>query len=110
MKSLDWMSTFMVIIVLMALEGFRNGNIVQNAGEAISIVYVIFAALVIIFLPLSRGGKKWTLWVSTGLGVIAVIFFGIGAAQPPTVIWTWLSAASGVLIVIFGVRALRASS
>ncbi len=110
MKSLDWMSTFMVIVVLMLLEGFRNGNIVQNAGEAISIILVIFAALFVIFLPLSRGGKKWTLWASTALGVIAVILFSIAAAQNPTNIWDWLLAASGVLIVIFGVRALRASS
>ena len=111
MKSLDWMSTFMVILVLMLLEGFRNGNIVQNAGEAISIVVVILAALIVIFLPLSRGDKKWALWVSTGLGVIAVIGFGVAVVQnPATVIWTWLSAASGVLIVIFGVRALRESS
>ncbi len=110
MKSLDWMSTFMVIVVIIGLEGFRNGNIVQNAGEAISIILVIFAALVVIFLPLSRGGKKWTLWVSTGLGVIAVILFGVGAAQNPTAIPVWLSAASGVLIAIFGVRALRESS
>ncbi len=110
MKNLDWMSTFMVIIAIITLEGLRNGNIVQNAGETISIILVIFAALVIIFLPLSRGGKKWTLLASTVLGVITVILFGVGAAQPPTVIWTYLSAASGVLIVIFGVRALRASS
>ncbi len=110
MKSLDWMSTFMVILVLMLLGGFRNGNIVQNAGEAISIVIAILAALIVIFLPLNYRGGKWALWVSTGLGVIAIILFGVGAAQPPTVIWTYLSAASGVLIVIFGVRALRASS
>ncbi len=110
MKNLDWMSTFMVILVLMLLGGFRNGNIVERAGETISIVIVIGVALLVVFLPLSRGGKSWTLWASTGLGVIAVILFGVGAAQPPTVIWTWLSLASGVLIVIFGVRALRKSS
>ncbi len=110
MKNLDWMSTFMVILVLMLLGGFRNGNIVQNAGEALSIVLVIFAALVVIFLPLSRGGKKWTLWVSTGLGVIAVILLSVGATQNPTEIPVWISAASGVLIVIFGIRALRESS
>ncbi len=110
MKSLDWMSTFMVIFVILGLEGFRNGKIVQNAGEAISIIMVILAALVIIFLPLSRGGKKWTLWASTGLGVITVILFGIGSALTPTIIWNWTSAAFGVLIVIFGIRALRESS
>ncbi len=110
MKSRDWMSTFMVIFVILGLEGFRNGKIVQNAGEAISIIMVILAALVIIFLPLSRGGKKWTLWVSAGLGAIGVILLGVGATQNPTEIPVWLSLASAVLIVIFGVRALRASS
>ena len=111
MKNLDWMSTFMVIATIIGLEGFRNGNIVQNAGETISIILVIFAALVIIFLALNyRVGKKWTLWASTGLGAIAVILFGVGAVQPPTTIWTYLSLALGVLIVIFGIRALRESS
>ncbi len=109
MKNLDWMSTFMVILVILLLEGFRNGNIVQNAGETLSIIIVIFAALVVIFLPLSRGDKKWTLLASTGLGVIAVILFGVGVVQNP-IIPVWLSAASGVLIVIFGIRALRESS
>ncbi len=110
MKNLDWMSTFMVIFVLAELEGLRSGGTVQNAGEAISIIVAILLALVIIFLPLSRGDKKWTLWASTGLGVIAVILFGVGAAVAPTVIYNWLSAALGVLIVIFGVRTLRESS
>ena len=110
MKSLDWMSTFMVILVIAGLEGFRGGNIVQNAGETISIILVILVALIVVFLPLSRGGKKWTLWASTGLGVIGVILFGIGAAQNPTSIGVWISAAAVVLIVIFGIRALRESS
>ncbi len=110
MKSLDWMSTFMVILVIMYLEGFRNGNVVERAGEAISIVVVIFVALIVIFLPLSRGGKKWTLWVSTGLGVIAVIFFGVGLTQNPITIPVGISAAVGVLIAIFGVKALREPS
>ncbi len=104
------MSTFMVILVLMLLEGFRNGNIVENAGEAISIVIAILAALIVIFLPLNYRSGKWALWVSTVVGAIGVIFFVIGAAQPPTTIWTFLSAAAGVLIVIFGVMALRESS
>ncbi len=110
MRNLDWMSTFMVILVILGLEGLRSGNIVQNAGEAISIILVILGALVVIFLPLSRGGKKWTLLASTVLGVIAVILFGVGAAQNPTAIPVWLAAASGVLIAIFGVRAYRESS
>lgn len=110
MKSLDWMSTFMVILVIMYLEGFRNGNIVQRAGETISIVVVIFTALLVVFLALSRGGKKWTLWVSTGLGVIAVISFGVGATQNPITIPVGITAALGVLITIFGVMALRKSS
>ena len=107
MKSLDWMSTFMVIYVIMMLLGLRNGNIVQSAGETISYILVIFVALIVVFLALSRGGKKWTLWVSTGLGVIAVILLGVGATQNPTEIPVWLSLASGVLIVIFGIRAYR---
>ncbi len=111
MKSLDWMSTFMVIVVIIGLEGFRNGNIVKNAGETLSIIMVIFAALVIIFLALNyRVGKKWTLWASTGLGGIGVILFGVGVSQNPTHIPVWFSAASVVLIVIFGIRALRESS
>ncbi len=110
MKSLDWMSTFMILLVLIGIGGFRSGSIVQNAGEAISIVIAILAALIVIFLPLNYRGGKWALWVSTVLGAIAVILFGVGAVQPPTTIWTYLSVASGVLIVIFGVRALRASS
>ena len=104
------MSTFMVIFVLIELEGLRSGGTVQNAGEVISVIVVILLALVIIFLPLNRGGKKWTLLASTGLGVIAAILFVVGAALDPTVIWNWLSAALGVLIAIFGVRALRESS
>lgn len=110
MKSRDWMSTFMVIMVIMGLEGFRGGNIVQNAGEALSIVMVIFAALVVIFLPLNYRGGKWALWVSTGLGVIAVILFGVGGMTQNPGIPVGISAASGVLVVIFGIRALRESS
>ena len=109
MKNLDWMSTFMVIMVITGLEGFRNGNIVQNAGETLSIIMVIFAALVVIFLPLNYRSGKWVLWASTGLGVIAVILFGVGVTQNPG-IGVGISAASGVLVVIFGIRALRESS
>ncbi len=110
MKRLDWMSTFMVIYVIMMLFGLRDGAIVERIGDTISTLVVIFVALIVIFLPLSRGGKKWTLWVSTGLGVLAVLAFIVGATQNPITIPVGISAAIGFLIAIFGVMALRESS
>ncbi len=110
MKSRDWMSTFMVIYIIMMLLGLRNGNIVESVGETISYILVIFVALIVVFLTLSRGGKKWTLWGSTGLGVLVVLGFIVGVTQNPITIPVGITAALGVLIAIFGFRALRKSS
>jgi hypothetical protein len=104
------MSTFMVIYIIMMLLGLRNGDIVQRAGETISYILVIFVALIVVFLALSRGGRKWTLWVSTGLGVLVVLAFIVGATQNPITIPVGITAAVGLLIAIFGVMALRESS
>ncbi len=110
MKSRDWMSTFMVVYVILMLLGLQSGNIVESLGETGSLLVVIFLALLVILLPLSRGDKKWTLWASTGLGALAVIASVVGATQNPITIPVAISAAVGLLIAIFGVKALRASS
>ncbi len=110
MKNRDWMSTFMVIYVIMMLFGLRGGTIVERLGETTSTLLVIFVALIIILLPLNYRGGKWTLWASTGLGVLAVILFVVGLTQNPITIAVGIVAALGLLIAIFGVRALRESS
>lgn len=49
------------------------------------------------------GGKGCLIAVDSAGGVD-------GIALEPTMIWNWVSAALGVPIVIFGIRALRESS
>ena len=105
-KNLNLMSAFMVILSLWNLLGFVQG-LIQAEGLAATVPVSILTALVIIFLPLSRGGKKWTVAVSAVLGVIAAILAIGGIALSREFLGTGGFLVLGVLTAVFGLRAYR---
>ena len=86
-----------------------------RVGEP-TISYLLNAALVVC-LPLSRSGKKWTVATATVLGVLMALWSGAGvrllSAEVkllpglPTAAGPGVPAVLGALIALFGVRAYQ---
>jgi cadmium resistance protein CadD (predicted permease) len=116
-RNIDLMTTFMAGLALWNLLGFVQGFI-QREGEAAAIPVALLTALVIIFLPLSRGIRKWTIMVSAVLGFVALILALIPMVLSYQTIVTTPGEFSGlggfallgILTAVFGVRAYHESA
>jgi hypothetical protein len=108
-RNLNMMSAFMVIMSLWNLLGFVQG-LIQVEGQFATIPVAVQTALVIIFLPLSRGGRKWTIAASAALGVIAVILAVGGMITSGDFLGTGGFLILGVLTALFGFMAYREPS
>ena len=119
-RSLDLLSVTMTVTVIWNLYGFA-ANFFERAwaGAPIpvtAISYLLNAALIVV-LPLSRSGKKWSVVTSTVLGVLMALWSAGGTAllsadvglPPglPTVAGPGVPAVLGALIAIFGAQAYR---
>jgi peptidoglycan/LPS O-acetylase OafA/YrhL len=105
-RNIDLMSAFMVIMSLWNLLGFVQ-CLIQQEGEFATIPVAILTSVVIIFLPLSRGGKRWTVAVSTILGITAAILAIGGIVVSGEYLGTGGFLVLGILIAVFGLRAYR---
>ena len=119
-RSLYLLSVTMTATVIWNLYGFA-ANFFERAwaGAPIpvtAISYLLNAALIVV-LPLSRSGKKWSVVTSTVLGVLMALWSAGGTAllsadvglPPglPTVAGPGVPAVLGALIAIFGTQAYR---
>ncbi len=119
MNSVDLMSACMTITVVWNLYGFATNFFDRVWGSAplpITLTSYLLNTAIIVLLPFSRSGARWSVITSVLLGMLMAVWSTLGvivmrdggvrfAGRMPGLLGPGVAAALGILTVILGLTA-----